>query len=98
MGRGEPRLHPMTIDGQITSFAQFNNANYKHSFLYLTKKTENFMRIARINVLKKINIGRYKIINIFHSQTYPMIIHIRFEKSQLVKPSIRQCLCFNLKS
>jgi hypothetical protein len=50
MGSGEPRLHPMTIDGQITSFAQFNNANYKHSFLYLTKKTENFMRIARINV------------------------------------------------
>ena len=40
----------MTIDGQITAFSSFNNANCKNGFLYLTKKPEHMMRVATLNV------------------------------------------------
>uniref|UniRef100_A0A915LJG3 Cleavage and polyadenylation specificity factor subunit 1 n=1 Tax=Meloidogyne javanica TaxID=6303 RepID=A0A915LJG3_MELJA len=43
------QLHPMTIDGQITAFSSFNNANCKNGFLYLTKKPEHMMRVATLN-------------------------------------------------
>lgn len=37
-GRGELRIHPMGIDGSITSFAAFNNINCPQGFLYFNKK------------------------------------------------------------
>ncbi|XP_020283303.1 cleavage and polyadenylation specificity factor subunit 1 [Pseudomyrmex gracilis] len=39
-GRGELRIHPMGIDGSITSFAAFNNINCPQGFLYFNKKEE----------------------------------------------------------
>ncbi|XP_050511546.1 cleavage and polyadenylation specificity factor subunit 1 isoform X1 [Diabrotica virgifera virgifera] len=44
--RGELRTHPMVIDGEIFSFAQFNNINCPQGFLYFNKKSE-----LRIGVL-----------------------------------------------
>ncbi|XP_057671339.1 cleavage and polyadenylation specificity factor subunit 1 [Diorhabda carinulata] len=45
-GRGELRTHPMVIDGEIFSFAPFNNVNCPQGFLYFNKKSE-----LRIGVL-----------------------------------------------
>uniref|UniRef100_A0A915DKU8 Uncharacterized protein n=1 Tax=Ditylenchus dipsaci TaxID=166011 RepID=A0A915DKU8_9BILA len=45
MERGEPRLHPLTIDGQICSFARFHNVNCPNGFLYLTS-SDRMMRIS----------------------------------------------------
>lgn len=36
--RGELRTHPMTIDGEVLSFAPFNNINCPQGFLYFNKK------------------------------------------------------------
>lgn len=36
--RGELRAHPMTIDGDILTFAPFNNINCPQGFLYFNKK------------------------------------------------------------
>ncbi|XP_063911072.1 cleavage and polyadenylation specificity factor subunit 1 [Zophobas morio] len=44
--RGELRTHPMTIDGEVLSFAPFNNVNCPQGFLYFNKKSE-----LRIGVL-----------------------------------------------
>ncbi|XP_017784844.1 PREDICTED: cleavage and polyadenylation specificity factor subunit 1 isoform X1 [Nicrophorus vespilloides] len=44
--RGELRTHPMTVDGEILSFAAFNNINCQQGFLYFNKKAE-----LRIGVL-----------------------------------------------
>ncbi|CAK5046648.1 unnamed protein product [Meloidogyne enterolobii] len=49
INRSGVQLHPMTIDGQITAFSPFNNANCKNGFLYLTKKPEHMMRVATLN-------------------------------------------------
>uniref|UniRef100_A0A915N8V0 Cleavage and polyadenylation specificity factor subunit 1 n=1 Tax=Meloidogyne javanica TaxID=6303 RepID=A0A915N8V0_MELJA len=49
INRSGVQLHPMTIDGQITAFSSFNNANCKNGFLYLTKKPEHMMRVATLN-------------------------------------------------
>jgi cleavage and polyadenylation specificity factor subunit 1 len=49
INRGEVRLHPMTIDGQITTFTSFNNANCNNGFLYFTKKPEFTMRVATLS-------------------------------------------------
>lgn len=59
LDRGEPQLHPMTIDGQICSMAQLNNANCANGFVYLTKKPEHLMRIATLNP------------DIFYDHSYP---------------------------
>ncbi|KAI1726321.1 CPSF A subunit region domain-containing protein [Ditylenchus destructor] len=45
LDRGEPRLQPLTVDGQIATFAPFDNENCPNGFLYLTKK-DRMMRIA----------------------------------------------------
>lgn len=45
-GRGELRTHPMVIDGEVFSFAPFNNVNCPQGFLYFNKKSE-----LRIGVL-----------------------------------------------
>ncbi|XP_012228183.1 cleavage and polyadenylation specificity factor subunit 1 isoform X1 [Linepithema humile] len=39
-GRGELRIHPMGIDGSVTSFAAFNNINCPQGFLYFNRKEE----------------------------------------------------------
>ncbi|CAH1107318.1 unnamed protein product [Psylliodes chrysocephalus] len=44
--RGELRTHPMVIDGEVLSFAPFNNINCPQGFLYFNKKSE-----LRIGVL-----------------------------------------------
>ncbi|EFA00240.2 cleavage and polyadenylation specificity factor subunit 1 isoform X2 [Tribolium castaneum] len=44
--RGELRTHPMTIDGEVLSFAAFNNVNCPQGFLYFNRKSE-----LRIGVL-----------------------------------------------
>ncbi|KAG8038870.1 hypothetical protein G9C98_003177 [Cotesia typhae] len=38
--RGELRMHPMSIDGPIRSFAAFNNVNCPQGFLHFNKKQE----------------------------------------------------------
>lgn len=45
-GRGELRTHPMHIDGEVLSFAEFNNVNCPQGFLYFNRKAE-----LRIGVL-----------------------------------------------
>lgn len=37
-GRGELRTHSMVIDGEVLSFAPFNNVNCPQGFLYFNKK------------------------------------------------------------
>ncbi|KAF6215178.1 hypothetical protein GE061_009929, partial [Apolygus lucorum] len=39
-GRGELRMHPMNIDGPVTSFAAFHNVNCPQGFLYFNRKSE----------------------------------------------------------
>lgn len=43
--RGELRIHPMLIDGRVTSFASFHNVNCPLGFLYFTSKVSliNFL-------------------------------------------------------
>lgn len=36
--RGELRTHSMVIDGEVTSFAPFNNVNCPEGFLYFNRK------------------------------------------------------------
>lgn len=36
--RGELRTHAMVIDGEVLSFASFNNVNCPQGFLYFNKK------------------------------------------------------------
>lgn len=46
--RGELRMHPMNIDGELHCFASFNNLNCPHGFLYINKKDE--LRIGMLPV------------------------------------------------
>ena len=38
--RGELRLHPMSIDGSVTTFAPFHNVNCPQGFLYFNRNSE----------------------------------------------------------
>ncbi|XP_030753926.1 cleavage and polyadenylation specificity factor subunit 1 [Sitophilus oryzae] len=38
--RGELRVHPMIIDGEVINFAPFNNINCPEGFLYFNQKSE----------------------------------------------------------
>jgi hypothetical protein len=54
MERGEVRLHPVSIDGPITSFCSFNNLSCPMGFLYLAAN-EKMMRISLLPVSKLTN-------------------------------------------
>lgn len=54
MERGEVRLHPVSIDGPITSFCSFNNLSCPMGFLYLAAN-EKMMRISLLPVCKLTN-------------------------------------------
>ncbi|KAK9877151.1 hypothetical protein WA026_016894 [Henosepilachna vigintioctopunctata] len=48
--RGEFRVHPMSIDGELHCFASFNNLNCQNGFLYINKKDELRIGLLPVNL------------------------------------------------